>query len=209
MDFNLFDLIILAIVLLLGLKGVLNGFFKELFGLVGIIGGIYVASRSAEYFGNIINNALFHFDSTTTVTFTGFLVTFAAFWTAMVMLGILFKKLTHISGLGVVDKLFGFFIGSSKFFLIFSVILFAAYSIKSFRAIIEPQFENSLIAPIMVETGSIIMHLQPLDLDTTLQENVDKASSEAEKKLQEEMQKKAASLMKNVDKKLEINGTKQ
>jgi membrane protein required for colicin V production len=45
MDLNYFDIIAAAIILLLGLKGIVNGFFKEIFGLVGIIGGIFIASR--------------------------------------------------------------------------------------------------------------------------------------------------------------------
>ena len=38
MEFNYFDIITGAIILLLGLKGIVNGFFKEIFALIGIIG---------------------------------------------------------------------------------------------------------------------------------------------------------------------------
>jgi membrane protein required for colicin V production len=51
MDFSIFDLIVGSIILLLGLKGILNGFFKELFGLIGIVGGIFVGSRVANEVG--------------------------------------------------------------------------------------------------------------------------------------------------------------
>ena len=42
-DFSLFDLIIIAITLLLGLKGLFRGLVKEVFGLLGIVGAIFVA----------------------------------------------------------------------------------------------------------------------------------------------------------------------
>ena len=42
MEFSIFDLVVGSIILLLGLKGILNGFFKELFGLIGIVGGIFI-----------------------------------------------------------------------------------------------------------------------------------------------------------------------
>ena len=45
MDLNYFDMAVGSIVLLLGLKGLLNGFSKELFGLIGIVGGLFVASH--------------------------------------------------------------------------------------------------------------------------------------------------------------------
>ena len=63
MDIHLFDLVVGVIILLLGLKGILNGFFKELFGLIGIIGGIFVASRIGASIGNLLNDIIFHLNS--------------------------------------------------------------------------------------------------------------------------------------------------
>ena len=40
-----FDLVVVALVLVLGIKGLLNGFIKEIFGIIGLIGGVIVASR--------------------------------------------------------------------------------------------------------------------------------------------------------------------
>ena len=116
MEFNYFDLAATAIILLLGLKGVINGFFKELFGLVGIIGGIFIASRFGSAVGELLNNAIFNFDSPGAINFTGFLVTLAIFWVLMIILGYGFKKLSKLSGLGVYDRLLGFVFGASKFF---------------------------------------------------------------------------------------------
>jgi len=45
--FNYFDLAIGSIVLILGLKGLMSGFIKELFGLAGLVGGVYFGSRYA------------------------------------------------------------------------------------------------------------------------------------------------------------------
>ncbi|MCD8477442.1 MAG: CvpA family protein [Sulfurospirillum sp.] len=38
---SMFDIISLALVLILGIKGIINGFVKEVFGLLGIIGGVF------------------------------------------------------------------------------------------------------------------------------------------------------------------------
>ena len=63
MEFNYFDLIVTIIILFLGLKGVINGFFKEIFGLVGIIGGIFIASRVGDEVGQTLSDLIFNFQS--------------------------------------------------------------------------------------------------------------------------------------------------
>ncbi|EPD5732334.1 CvpA family protein, partial [Campylobacter jejuni] len=47
MNFYWFDAFILGFTLLLGLKGIINGLIKEIFGLLGIIGGVFIASKYA------------------------------------------------------------------------------------------------------------------------------------------------------------------
>lgn len=58
---SMFDIISLALVLILGIKGIINGFVKEVFGLLGIIGGIYFASRYAPVAGKMISDHIFAF----------------------------------------------------------------------------------------------------------------------------------------------------
>ncbi len=170
MELNYFDLGIGVIVLLLGLKGIINGFFRELFGLIGIIGGIFIASRIGNLVGEGVNDAIFHFDSEAAVNFTGFLITLALFWIVMIILGMLFKKMSNLSGLGIADKIFGFIFGSGKFFLIGSVIVYAVFNIKTIHENLAPALESSILFPVMVDTGSYIMHLDPADMNTTVGE---------------------------------------
>jgi membrane protein required for colicin V production len=179
MDFNYFDLVVAVIVLLLGLKGILNGFFKELFGLIGIIGGIFIASRVGSDVGGFLNDNIFHFESHAVVSFSGFLLTLALFWLAMVALGHLFKKLGALSGLGAVDRIAGFILGSGKFFLIAAVIAYALNNIRAIRENIEKPLEGSFLFPVLVETGSVIMHLDPQEL----KEATDQAATESTEKL--------------------------
>ena len=188
MEFNYFDLVVSIIILLLGLKGIINGFFKEVFGLVGIVGGIFIASRMGDVVGQYISNAIFKFENSAAVNFTGFLVTLAGFWLFMVFVGFVFKKLSSMSGLGLVDKIFGFIFGASKFFLITAVIAHAAYNINAIRKTVDSKMQNSILFPILVETGSFIMKLDPVEVTNDINSSIDKIKDETKEIVQKSTQ---------------------
>ena len=178
MEFNYFDLVVTVIILLLGLKGILNGFFKEVFGLVGIIGGIFIASRLGDSVGQQLSDLIFKFENSAAISFTGFIATLGFFWLLMIAIGYAFKKLSHMSGLGIYDKILGFIFGASKFFLITAVIAHAAYNIKAVKSTIDSTFENSILFPILVSTGSVIMKLDPVEISDDINATID-AGTEA------------------------------
>ena len=181
MDFNYFDLIAASIILLLGLKGIINGFFKELFGLLGIIGGIFIASRIGNDIGQRLSDLIFKFDNSAAINFTGFLVTLAAIWFSMILIGALFKKLSAMSGLGIMDKLLGFVFGASKFFLIASVIAYATYNIKAIKSSLDSSLKTSILFPVFVSTGAYIMKIDPTQLTQDLNTSIDNVNDKIKK----------------------------
>ena len=181
MDFNYFDLIAASIILLLGLKGIINGFFKELFGLLGIIGGIFIASRIGNDIGQRLSDLIFKFDNSAAINFTGFLVTLAAIWFSMILIGALFKKLSAMSGLGIMDKLLGFVFGASKFFLIASVIAYATYNIKAIKSSLDSSLKTSVLFPVFVSTGAYIMKIDPTQLTQDLNTSIDNVNDKIKK----------------------------
>jgi len=176
MDINYFDIVVGAIVLLLGLKGIINGFFKEMFGLIGIIGGIFIASRYGEKVGQEVSNLIFHFENSAAINFTGFLITLAVFWVIMIVLGSLFKKLGSASGLGIVDRIFGFIVGSGKFFLIGAVIVYSMNNINAIKSKLEPVMQNSILFPVMAEVGSYVMHIDPTEMSQDIAEKIEEGT---------------------------------
>lgn len=209
MEFSYFDLVAAVIILLLGLKGIINGFFKEAFGLVGIIGGIFIASRAGNEVGQFLSDLVFKFENSAAVNFTGFLVTLAGFWLIMVISGALFKKLSSMSGLGPVDKLLGFLLGSSKFFLIAAVIAHAAYNIKAVKSTLDPIMQNSVLFPIFVETGAFIMKIDPIEISNDVNASLTKSSELVDEKVQELTQTKTSEIINEVKNALEKNSTKE
>ena len=203
MDISYFDLVVTSIILLLGLKGILNGFFKEFFGLVGIVGGIFVASRAGESVGTMLNNLIFNFDNQSAINFTGFIATLAVFWLGMVAVGFVFKKLGKLSGLGIYDKILGFFFGASKFFLIAAVIAHAAYNIKAIKKTIDAALPNSVVFPVMVETGSFIMKIDPVkvseDINDTITQSTEAIKQSVEENIKEDIGEKVIEIQKKVE----------
>jgi membrane protein required for colicin V production len=176
MEFSYFDIVISILVLFLGLKGIINGFFKELFGLIGIIGGIFLASRVGDDVGKFINDTILKFENDAAVSFTGFLVTLALFWLFMIIVGAIFKRLSSLSGLGIFDKILGFVFSAGKFFLIASVIVYAAYNIKAMRPNLDSIMKNSFMFPVLVETGSVIMKLDTIEISSDINDTINKSS---------------------------------
>ncbi len=176
MEINYFDIVASIIILLLGLKGIINGFFKELFGLIGIIGGLFVASRFGDSVGEYLNNLIFNFSSPSAVSFLGFLTTLAIFWLLMILIGYTFKKLSSMSGLGPIDRILGFVFGASKFFLIAAVIAHAAYNIKAVKSTLDSVMQTSILFPIMVESGAFIMKIDPVGLSEDINASIEQGT---------------------------------
>ncbi|MCD6173781.1 MAG: CvpA family protein [Sulfurimonas sp.] len=181
MEFNYFDLIVSIVILLLGLKGIINGFFKEIFGLIGIIGGIFIASRFGDRVGEYLSDLIFNFDNNSAIGFTGFLATLAAFWLLMIVVGLIFKRLSSLSGLGAIDKILGFIFGASKFFLITAVIAHAAYNIKAVKSVLDDtDLQSSKLFPILVKTGSFIMKLDPVEISNDINATAESIQNKAQ-----------------------------
>ncbi|AFL67944.1 CvpA family protein [Sulfurospirillum barnesii] len=163
---SMFDIISLALILILGIKGILNGFVKEVFGLFGIVGGIYFASRYAAEAGELIHAHLFAFSNKASLYLFGFIAVLILFWVSALFLGYLVSHIINLSGLGAIDKLAGFAVGSIKIFLVFSVLAVALNNIEFIKSRIEPYVTQSMMFPLFLEAGQTIVKL---DANTMLE----------------------------------------
>lgn len=157
MDFiTWFDIIVIAVVVILGIKGVINGLIKEVFGLIGIIGGVIIASRNANLVGKQISLYLYEL-SDSAEFFFGFLLALLLFWFVCLLLGNLLSKMLKMSGLGFVDRLLGFFVGAAKIFLVLAILAAIVSKISILNQKISPYFEGSKVYPILLSAGQFIM----------------------------------------------------
>lgn len=157
-DFAVFDFIIIAITLILGLKGLFRGLIKEVFGIIGIIGAIFVASRISKEVGDLLAPVLV-LENEATIKLIGFVVSLVGVWLVVYSAGVVISKIFSASGLGVIDRIFGFVFGAAKIFLIFSVISYALYQVQSFKKVIDEKFATSIVMPHLISVGSYIIKL--------------------------------------------------
>jgi len=166
-----FDGLILGITLILALKGFLNGVIKEIAGLVGIIGGFFLASRYYHQAGEFINTNLMTIPNKSAIDLVGFVGVFLLVWIFCIFLGFLFNNLIKVSALGFLDKLLGFIVGGLKFFLIVSIIVASLYHMEFLKKYIDKIVKDSVVFPISLEIGNDIMKLSPYKIDQ-LEDNI-------------------------------------
>jgi len=154
-----FDIATLGLILIVGIKGVFNGLIKEIAGLLGIIAGVFIASSYAEDFGTWIGSNIINIDSPTALNMIGFLALLTLIWLAFILIGILLSKLISISGMGIIDKLFGFIFAGGKIFVIVSTIVYALSNIEIIKKTTEKYVANSFMYPLYYETGKFIINI--------------------------------------------------
>jgi len=200
-NINLFDLIVLSLIVILGLKGLFRGLTKELFGLIGIIGGVFIASRLAKNVGEIANSII-PVDNESTILLIGFIITLILFWIIAYVLGMVLEKVFSASGLGVFDRLLGFVFGAGKIFLLFAIIAYAISNVKMINDNLQPKLKDSIVFPMLVETGSYIIKLDTSNMQQEVSKKFESAVKSAKDSLEEiskeELEKRAEELKKQL-----------
>jgi membrane protein required for colicin V production len=204
-SFTVFDIVIISITVLLGLKGLLRGFIKEIFGLVGIIGGIFVASRMAEEIGSLVA-PLLALENSATIKLIGFIIGLVGFWAIIYILGIILSKIFSVSGLGFFDRILGFVFGSAKVFFIFSVIAYALYQVQSFKDLMNNKVSDSITFPLLVKTGGYIVKLDTSDIVKKVENSVSSEDKENQKEEKNSLSQEVSDTVKDIKEKAVESG---
>lgn len=199
-----FDLILAALVLILGIKGLMNGFIKEVFGIIGLIGGVIVASRYANEVGEFVSKNIFAVQETFWYHL-GFLVTLIVFWVLCLGLGYIFSKMLSMSGFGFLNRILGLIVGSAKIFLVFAIFIFIVSNIKIISGKLEPYTKNSFFYPILLQSGEFIMNQSVKT--TAIAEDINKTIDKAKEQMSEQIEQKIQDSIKEVNAITENNET--
>ncbi len=165
---SIFDGIILAITILLAIKGFFNGFIKEIAGLIGIVGGLFLASKFYHSVGMYINTNLINIPNKSAIDLVGFICVFIGFWILAIFVGFLLGKILKVSALGLFDKILGFIFAGVKFFVLVSIIFTLLYKVEFLKPKIDKLTNKSKIFPIMIKVGEEIINLNPQNIQKNL-----------------------------------------
>ncbi len=172
--FNWFDLVVGALILLLAIRGVINGFVREFFGFVGIVGGVYGASVYGSNMGEWISANLYAFKNPSAISLVGFLVLLAVIWGLALILAEVVQKLVNLSALGGLNRILGFCFGALKVFMIFAILIATLTNIQFAKSIIEKYTQDSYLYPMLLSTGTAVIKLDVVQGNTPKIENLQK-----------------------------------
>jgi len=161
MALNPIDLIVGPLILVLGLKGILNGFRRELFGFVGLIGGVFLASRTAEPLASLVERQLFQLSNPAALRLIAFILVLLVVWGGISLLGRYIEERSDPRPPGALSRVSGFLIATAKYFLVFAMILSALYRTPPIRHSLQRHAKSSLLFPSLLAAGSALIHLAP------------------------------------------------
>lgn len=153
-----FDILLVVFVLILAIRGLINGLVREFFGLLGIVGGVLIASRLGASVGKILNERVYDFKNDEISQFAGFLLVLVLFWLLCLFFSYVFNKIIDMSGLNIINKIGGFVLGFVKIFLILAILFFCLNKFEFFRSKINNFVPNSFVMPILSQSGAFIMN---------------------------------------------------
>ncbi|MBI4775706.1 MAG: CvpA family protein [Deltaproteobacteria bacterium] len=116
MSFNLLDLIIVLVLLILTARGFQQGVMRNMFSTVGLIGGFIAAS----HFFSDLEAMLRDFVSLSFLDFLSFGLIFLVVYMGVALIGLSFRKALSSASLGIGDRLLGASLGLAKGALVVS-----------------------------------------------------------------------------------------
>jgi membrane protein required for colicin V production len=175
-NFNYFDVTVGAIILLLAIKGFMNGVIKEVFGLAGLVGGVYFASRLAGEAATFISKNFVQIEHASLLNGIGFMSILISILLSDTILGAIISKLTSASGLGFMDRLLGFVAGGGKYFIIFALIVTALSNVTLIKENTQKYVKDSMLYPLLYKAGSAIIKIDPASLGIHVKEDINTSS---------------------------------
>jgi len=167
MGFHIVDMTIVGLVLFLAIRGLVNGFSKELFNFLALIGGIAVAARTHTMAGEFIvkQNILPELSSDFQK-----LVGFAA---VLILILILFNIISSIrtkfraESPGFLSRLFGYLISVARYVFLFSLIVFGINNADFLKEKLSKHYEGSQLFEPMVQLGGELLNANQNSESTT------------------------------------------
>ena len=193
------DYAILALILILGVKGILNGLIREFFSLLGIVGGVLLASRLVPVASELISTYVIKISNPSLLNLSAFLAVLISFWLLCMLLSSILFRLIKMANLGALNKLGGFVFSTSKMFLIIAVITACLANIEFVNSKLKDIEEKSFVYPHLKSFGSFIINNEYiLERSKELREQISSGKEVLQEGVQEAIQEQVKSQVEGI-----------
>jgi membrane protein required for colicin V production len=203
------DIIAIALIVILGVRGFFTGLIREICSLLGVILGFIVGSRLALFVGRKASEHV-HFASEGAMELAGFVSLFVLIWLFFFLLGIVLFKIVRKRNGGIVrktvlilDRLGGFLINVLKIFVIFSVAIYMLSRVHVVADFAEKKLSDSFMYPIFKNFGDLIMYFDNGNNANKLQQKAEEIAKEKLEEVQESLQESLQEQKDSVQKQIE------
>lgn len=163
-DLSGFDLIVGILLSVYGVKGLFGGFFKELFGVLGLVAGVIMGANFARNVGDVIEHYV-NMGNNTLVFVSGFFTVFFGTMVIAIILSNILSSLFKAAGLGPSEKIFGFAFSSIKIFTILSIVVYGLSNIAIVSSSLERFASKSMSYKIMKKYGERVVRVGNQNFD--------------------------------------------
>lgn len=172
MGFHIVDIVIVSLIAFLAIKGLVNGFSKELLNFISVVAGVLLAARYNLIAVNFINEQkLAPAIPEEFAKIIGFILILLVVWLIIGFISSIISRLTATPS-SFVSRLLGYILSAARYIFIFSLIIFWVSQSEFFKksATKYKTAESQLFEP-MSKLGADILDLD-VNQTTKTEDNV-------------------------------------
>jgi len=170
-DFSMLDMIIVGLIFFLSLKGIVNGFVKELFNFIGLVGGVYFASRMNDSIGQLINTNIFPIEHEPALKLVGFIAVFIVIWVVSNLVSSIFEKALP-EGVDFFSRILGYVLTIVRYIAIFAIIIVSLHNVEIIANKLKKHSDGSQIIPTLNEVGVDLLNMKVREANATKDLNI-------------------------------------
>ncbi len=182
------DIAVIIIVAVLGLRGLKNGLIHEIMGVLGVVLGIYFASKYCIDGAKYIELAGLSFENKHILLMLAFILILALVWIGFLVLGVIVARFVVIlPEIAIINYFGGYVFSALKYFVILCVVVYGLTQVGFLKDPIKELTEGTRSYPIMYEVAEKIMSIEALqdlqkqyvEVEETAKKEVKKAATKA------------------------------
>jgi len=154
---NIFDIVVIALILLLSIRGLLEGFTKELFSAIGLIGGVFVASYFHKMAATYLHDNFLGSLSIKLLNLVSLVLIFVVFFYLVKLISKGVQLIGSDETISATSRLGGMIVKMLKLFFVFSLIVYAFSTKPQITEKFKDTLASSKVFPLLKDTGAAIL----------------------------------------------------